>query len=68
MLLEAGSLQELVEQLWQLTFGPEPSIEEWMHASAHRALLWNGSHIRVNSPQNHVQDLIAYGVVEALEG
>lgn len=63
MLLEAEGFQQLAEALWQSAFDPEPTIEEWMHSSAKRAAMYNGSVIRTESPTAHVEDLIQAGFI-----
>lgn len=62
-LLEAVSLRQLAEALWQSKFGPEPTLEEWMAGSARRAAMYDGSVIRTCSPEAHVEDLIRAGFV-----
>lgn len=49
--LEAESLRQLAEILWQTKFIPEPTLEEWMRGSAKRAAMWDGSVIRTCSPK-----------------
>lgn len=65
--LEAESLRQLAEILWQTKFIPEPTLEEWMRGSAKRAAMWDGSVIRTCSPEAHVEDLIAAGVLTRIE-
>lgn len=60
-LLEAESLRQLAEALWQSKFDPEPTLEEWMAGSARRAAIYDGSVIRTCSPEAHVEDLIRAG-------
>lgn len=62
-LLEAESLRQLAEILWQSKFDPEPTLEEWMAGSARRAAMYNGSVIRTCSPEAHVEDLIRAGFI-----
>lgn len=62
-LLEAESLRQLAEKLWQTKFIPEPTLEEWMRGSAKRAAMYDGSVIRTCSPEAHVEDLIRAGFV-----
>ncbi len=62
-LLEAESLRQLAEALWQSKFDPEPTLEEWMAGSARRAAIYDGSVIRTCSPEAHVEDLIRAGFV-----
>lgn len=62
-LLEAESLRQLAEALWQSKFDPEPTLEGWMAGSARRAALYDGSVIRTSSPEAHVEDLIRAGYV-----
>ena len=65
--LEAESLRQLAELLWQTKFIPEPTLEDWMRGSAKRAAMWDGSVIRTCSPEAHVEDLIAAGVLTRIE-
>lgn len=62
-LLEAASLRQLAELLWQTKFDPEPTLEEWMAGSARRAAMYNGCVIRTSSPEAHVEDLIRAGYI-----
>lgn len=62
-LLEAVSLRQLAEMLWQTKFDPEPTLEQWMAGSARRAAMYDGSVIRTCSPEAHVEDLIRAGFV-----
>ena len=64
--LEADSLQGVAEALWQMMLVPPPTLEEWMEGSARRAANWNGSAVRTSSPEEHVQDLIAAGLLAPL--
>ena len=65
--LEAESLRQLAEILWQTKFIPEPTLEEWMRGSAKRAAMWDGSVIRTSSPEAHVEDLITVGFLIRIE-
>lgn len=65
--LEAESLRQLAEILWQTKFIPEPTLEEWMRGSAKRAAMWDGSVIRTCSPEAHVEDLIAVGFLTRIK-
>ena len=65
--LEAASLRQLAEILWQTKWNPEPTLEEWMKASAHRCAVYDGSIVRTTSPEEHVEDLIRVGVVTPME-
>lgn len=67
-LLEAASLRQLAEALWQSKFDPEPTLEEWMAGSARRAAIYDGSVIRTCSPEAHVEDLIRAGYVTPVTG
>lgn len=66
-LLEAASLRQLAEILWQTKWNPEPTLEEWMQASARRCAVYDGSPVRVTTPEEHVEDLIRLGVVTPVE-
>lgn len=66
-LLEAEGFRQLAEALWQSTFDPEPTIEEWMYCSAKRAAMYNGSVIRTETPEAHAEDLIQAGFVTMCE-
>ena len=65
--LEAESLRQLAEILWQTKWDPEPTLEEWMQASAKRAAVYDGSIVRTSSPEEHVEDLIRIGVVSPVD-
>lgn len=65
--LEARDQAALGQALWQGSFLPEPTLEDWMAASARRALVYNGSQIRTDSVEHHVQDLVAAGFLTLLE-
>ncbi len=45
---------------------PPPTLEEWMGGSGLRAANWNGSAVRTSSPEEHVQALIAVGLLAPL--
>ena len=64
--LEADSFRHLAEQLWQTKFIPEPTLDEWMRASAKRAAMFNGSVIRTGTPEMHIEDLIKAGFLTRL--
>ena len=66
-LLEAANLRQLAELLWQTKWNPEPTLEEWMRASAQRCAVYDGSVVRVTTPEEHVEDLIRLGVVTPVE-
>lgn len=65
--LEATSLQQLAEILWQTQRMPEPTMEDWMRGSARRAAIMDGSVIRTCDPVSHVEDLIRAGYIECLD-
>lgn len=65
--LEAESLQQLAEKLWQSELVPDTSIEAWMAGSAKRAAIYNGSVISTASVEEHVRDLIRAGFVTPVE-
>ena len=65
--LEAESLRQLAEILWQTKWDPEPTLEEWMVGSAKRAAMYNDSVIRIVSPEAHVEDLIREGFLTPVE-
>lgn len=65
--LEAESLQQLAEKLWQSMLVPDASIEAWMAGSAKRAAIYNGSVISTASVEEHVRDLIRAGFVTPVE-
>lgn len=65
--LEASSLRQLAELLWQTKFIPEATIEEWVEGSARRAAQWDGSVLSTSSPEAHVEDLIRKGFLTVLE-
>lgn len=66
-MLEAESLRQLAEILWQTKWDPEPTLEEWMVGSAKRAAMYNDSVIRIVSPEAHVEDLIREGFLTPVE-
>lgn len=61
--LEAESLRGIAEALWHMKLVPEPTLEEWMLGSAERAKMWNGAIVRTSSPEEHVLDLVAAGLL-----
>lgn len=63
----ASSYDELAKELWLSQFAPPATIEEWMKGSAERANLWNGTTLRTDSLQHHIEDMLAAGLVEAVE-
>ena len=63
-LFTAGSYEELAEQLWKSQFAPPATLEDWMEGSAERARLWNGAALRIDTPEHHIQDLLAAGLIE----
>ena len=65
--IEAEDYQELAEKLWQSMFIPDDTIEEWMAGSAKRANIYNGSKIRTDSIEHHIEDLLATGFVSKVE-
>lgn len=63
----ADSYQDLAEQLWQSQFIPPPTLQEWMKGSAHRAKMWNGSELRTDTVEHHIEDMLAAELIEALQ-
>lgn len=61
MVIEADTLAQVAEALWNSMIMPDDSLDEWMVNSAKRAAMWNGSVIRTASPEAHVEDLISAG-------
>lgn len=66
-LFTANSHAELAGQLWQSQFAPPASLEEWMAGSAERARLWNGAELRTDSPEHHIEDMLAAGLLEVAD-
>lgn len=66
--VEADSLRQLAEKLWQTKWLPEASLEDWMRESARRCAIYDGSVVRTSSPEEHVEDLIKIGVLTPVEG
>jgi len=64
---KAKSLEDLAHALWQSKFIPEPSLKEWMRASACRAEMYNGTKLRTDVVENHIIDMIAHGLLRELE-
>lgn len=60
---EAQSYQELAEKLWHSMFIPDDNIQDWMLNSAKRAAIYNGSVIRTDTVEHHIQDLIEAGFI-----
>lgn len=65
--IEAESNQKLAEKLWQSMFIPDATIDEWMAGSAKRAAIYNGSQIRTDCIDHHIEDLIAAGFISKVE-
>ena len=65
--LEAESLRHLAEVIWQSSFAQADTLEEWMRGSAKRAAMFDGSVIRTESPEAHVEDLLSRGYVTRIE-
>ena len=63
----AGSYEELATQLWHSQFIRPATLEEWMNGSAERARLWNGAELRTDSPEHHIEDMLAAGLIETVE-
>ena len=65
--LRAISHADLAEARWHSQFSPPETMQEWMQGSAERAQMWNGAILRTDTPENHVDDLIAFGFLERVE-
>ena len=65
--LEAESLRQLAEKMWQTKWNSEPTLEAWMEAQARRTLMWDGTVLRTSSPEALIEDLIAAGHIVPLE-
>lgn len=65
--LEAASLRQLAETMWQTKRFPEPTLQAWMEAQARRLREWNGKSARTDSPEIFIQDLIAAGEITPFE-
>ena len=63
---EADGPDQIVEQLWQSKFVPEPTLEEWMAAFVNRARMWDGSELRTSSAADFVDDLLTAGHLVAI--
>lgn len=65
--MEAKDYHELAEKMWQSMFIPDDDIETWMINSAKRAEIYNGSKIRTDSIEHHIEDLISTGFISPAE-
>lgn len=65
--VEAEDYQELANKLWNSMFIPDDTIAEWMAGSAKRAAIYNGSQIRTDTVEHHIEDLIKNGFVAPVE-
>lgn len=52
---------EIVRELNEISFTPEPTPEKFMTESAARILTFSGRKIRTDTPENYVSDLFAFG-------
>lgn len=62
----ADTYEDLAKALWQSAFRPEPTLEEWMAASAKRAALMFGKELTIASPAEHARDWVRQGLLEQL--
>lgn len=53
-LLEAANLRQLAEVLWQTKWNPEPTLEEWMRASAQRCAVYDGAASCASRPRKNM--------------
>jgi hypothetical protein len=63
-LFTAESYAELAAHLWRSQFDPPPNLQDWMTGSAERARLWNGAQVRTDTPEHHIEDLLAAALLE----
>lgn len=63
---EAEGNRDIAEKLWQSSFIPEATIEEWMKRLADRAKMWDGADLRTDSVDNLVADLFATNRITAI--
>jgi len=59
--------EEVCKALWYSMIFADADFETWLKNSAHRAKMWNGSDVRYDTAEHHLQDLIAGKVVVLLE-
>ena len=55
---------ELVEMMWQTSFDPNDTMEEYMEEVAKRARMQNGSDVRHDTVDNFVEDLVEAGFLK----
>lgn len=59
--IESENYQEVAEKMWQSMFIPDENLQLWMINSAKRAAIYNGSVIRTDSVEHHIEDLLDAG-------
>ena len=59
-----GDADQVIRAMWKGVLAPAATIEQWMADSAQRAKDWNGAETRTTSTVEHLEDLLAAGIVE----
>ena len=66
IILEGASPEELAMAMNSILFSPDKTLEQWMQGSAWRAKQWNGSIIRCDNVEVHLEDLVKAKIIEIL--
>lgn len=57
---------EVVENMWQTSFDPNDTMEEYMQDVAKRAKVQRGSDVRTDSVDSFVEDLVKEGFLKEI--
>ena len=64
---EAGTPEEICTAIWKsMKFSFHASLQEWMEASAAVIREGLGEHLRTDSPDHHVEDMIKAGIIRKI--
>jgi hypothetical protein len=65
--LRSTNPADVVEELNDISFSPEPTPGKFMTESAGRILAFSGAKIRTDSAEHYVEDLFSYGFLNTDE-
>ena len=62
--VEGETPRDIAKALRAMMLVPDAGLEEWMAGSAKRAKDWSGAEVSAASPEEHIRDLVAAGMLE----
>ena len=66
-IVKADTPEELARALWQSRSDTYPTLQEWMAANVRLAMQQNAAHLRTDTVEHHISDMLSANLIERVE-